>query len=209
MEAGFEKVAFAVATEGKTPTPEIQYKAASYIRCFTFSDSVLFFTHGETSADLLSIVSFCSQVFAHTFQLNVPLSGAVVHGEFWFNFEHNLFSGPALVNAYRSADQPQWLGVTVDETVSTNMTPFLNPSSLLPPICEWDLKVKNETRLKRLKVLDWVTSIKGSFRVGEPLDDTQLYNSGFQKIFGPFENLDARSREKYATTAAFINSKLF
>lgn len=121
---------------------------------------------------------------------------------------NNLFSGPALVTAYRSADEPQWLGVTVDDTVSTNMTPFLNPSSLVPPICEWDLKVKNEILPKRLKVLDWVTSIKGSFRVGKPLNDKQLYDAGFQKIFGPFENLDAKSRDKYATTAAFINSKL-
>ena len=88
------------------------------------------------------------------------------------------------------------------------MTPFLNPSSLVPPICEWDLKVKNEILPKRLKVLDWVTSIKGSFRVGKPLNDKQLYDAGFQKIFGPFENLDAKSRDKYATTAAFINSKL-
>jgi hypothetical protein len=29
-----------------------------------------------------------------------------------------------------------------------------------------------------------------------------------RKIFGPFENLDAQSREKYAITAAFINAKL-
>ncbi len=208
MEAGLQKVKFAVATEGKTPTPELEFKAADYIRHFRFSDSVLMFTHGETAPDLLSIVSFCSQFFAHAFQLCVPLRGAIVHGEFWFNFEHNLFSGPALVRAYRSADEPQWLGVTVDDTVSTNMAHFLNPSSLASPICEWDLKVKSEIEPKRLKVLDWVTSIKESFRVGKSLNDRQLYDAGFQKIFGPFENLDPKSRDKYATTAAFINSKL-
>jgi hypothetical protein len=208
MEAGLQKVGFTVATEGKTPIPEIEYKAAKYIRYFTFSDTVLMITHGETPADLLSMVSFCSQLFAHAFQLCVPLRGAIVHGEFWFNFEHNLFSGPALVAAYRSADEPQWLGVTVDDTVSASMTPFLDPSSLAPPICEWDLKVKTEIQPKRLKVLDWVTSIKGSLKVVKPLDDRQLYNAGFQKIFGPFENLDAKSRDKYEATAAFINSKL-
>src|ERR1019366_808154 len=62
MEAGLQKAKFAVATEGKTPTPEIEYKAAKYIRYFTFSDTVLMITHGETSRDLLSIVSFCSRL---------------------------------------------------------------------------------------------------------------------------------------------------
>jgi hypothetical protein len=208
MEAGLQEVAFTLATEGRPPAPELEYKAAKYIKYFTFSDTVLMITHGETTADLLSIISFCSQLFAHAFQLCIPLRGAIVHGEFWFNFEHNLFSGPALVAAYRLADGPQWLGVTVDETVSANMTPFLNPSSLVPPICQWDLKVKEETQPKRLKVLDWVTSIKESLKVDKPLDDRQLYNAGFQKVFGPFDNLDTKSRAKYATTAAFINSKL-
>ena len=208
IEAGLKEVAFTLASESKPEASELEYKVAKYIRYFTFSDTVLMITHGETSLDLLSIVSFCSQLFAHAFQLCVPLRGAIVRGEFWFNFEHNLFSGPALVAAYRSADEPQWLGVTVDETVSTSMTPFLNPTSLVPPICEWDLKVKGEMQPKRFKVLDWVTSIKESFKVSGPLDDKQLYNAGFQKVFGPFESLDARSRDKYAATAAFINARL-
>jgi hypothetical protein len=208
IEAGLEKVAFTVATEHMAPTTELEYKAAKYIRYFTFSDTVLMITHGKTPADLLSNVSFSSQLFAHAFQLCVPLRGAIVYGEFWFNFEHNLFSGPALVAAYRSADEPQWFGVTVDDTVSIRMTPFFNPSSLVSPICEWNLKVKNEMQPKRLKVLDWVTSINESLKISEPLDGRHLYDAGFQKIFGPFENLDEKSREKYAATADFINSRV-
>lgn len=195
-----------VTAEGDRST--VKFRLSDYLRHFTFSDSILVFTNADTLTDLLSIVGFCSDFFATTFGSCVPIRGAVVHGEFWVNFEHSVFSGPALVNAYRAADDPQWMGLTVDDTVAANLAASrLSKTAQTWPVCQWEIAVKSSPNLRRVNAVNWPTLHKRAFNVPMPISADQLYKAGFDRIFGPFERLDLKVQTKYVNTAAFISVK--
>ncbi len=206
MIAGMEQQQFDISSVDGSAVR--RFTNADYIKYFTFSDSILLFTSGETPLDLLSMVSFCTEFFAHAFHKCVPLRGNIAHGEFWFNFEHNLFSGPALVMAYRAAEDPQWMGVTVDSVVSERLVEFLDGSPQVPPLCEWNVPVKSQSEPKRLNVVNWPGSHKSDFKVRPPISAEQLYSAAFERIFGPFQRLEPRAQAKYVNTALFISAKL-
>ncbi|MFZ0889901.1 MAG: hypothetical protein WA005_15755 [Candidatus Binataceae bacterium] len=203
MIAGMEQQRFEVSLTGGSPVK--RFKNADYIKYFTFSDSILLFTDGETVLDLLSIVSFCTEFFASAFYRCVPLRGNIAHGEFWFNLQHNVFSGPALVMAYRAAEDPQWMGVTVDSVVSERLNLGLPQA---PHLCEWDVPVKSQSEPKRLSVVNWPALHRNAFSVRPPITAEHLYAAAFERVFGPFQSLEPSAQAKYVNTALFINAKL-
>ena len=84
------------------------------IRTFTFSDTVIAFSKGTAENDALAMVLLMTELFTYSLHLGVPLRGGIAHGRFAFNLELNLFSGPALVDAYELGESAQWLGIVLD-----------------------------------------------------------------------------------------------
>lgn len=73
------------------------------VTSFTFSDTIVAFSFGDTPADLRAIVILVTELFMKALHYSIPLRGGIAHGRFMFNFDHNLFVGPALVTRIASA----------------------------------------------------------------------------------------------------------
>lgn len=63
---------------------------------FTFSDTIVAFSLGNTQADLRAMIILFTELFTKALHYCIPLRGSIAHGRFMFNFDHNLFVGPAL-----------------------------------------------------------------------------------------------------------------
>lgn len=175
------------------------------IRTFTFSDTVIAFSKGSTENDALAIIKLMTELFTYSLHLCVPLRGGISHGQFTFNLELNLFSGPALVNAYELGESAQWLGVVLDPytTNAVSQLPIGNSFGSKGSIVEWDVQCKDGSVCRR-NVVNWPESHSGSYDGPVPLTVESFY-APFQSLFGPYEELCPDVAAKYANTVAFFN----
>jgi hypothetical protein len=174
---------------------------------FTFSDTIVAFSLGDTPADLRAIVILVNELFMKALYYRIPLRGGIAHGRFMFNFDHNLFAGPALVNAYFLGEYAQWLGIRVDRYVAAQAA-ALNLQSVdnLPVVIEQFVPVESNDQ-DASHVIDWVATHKNNFEVPSPISIEQFYQP-FAELFGALETLPAKDRKKYENTVAFINQRL-
>lgn len=89
------------------------------------SDSVIFWTNGESPNDFMEIISASQLMLAVSFKIGVPVRGGISFGDFTFNeFEtdspqKNVLTscfGRALVDAYSLEALQEWSGCIVSET---------------------------------------------------------------------------------------------
>ena len=174
---------------------------------FTFSDTIIAFTVADEPADVLSIVLLVTELFSMALHYRVPLRGGIAHGRFMFNFNYNLFAGPALVDAYQLGEDAQWLGICVDSHVADAMTAL--PAGWLgevPLIAPWPVPTKSG-KSERALAINWPLAHRKNFEVPFPLD-APLFYSPFEPLFGKMEHLPLSVRLKYENTVNFINHYL-
>ena len=176
------------------------------VTTFTFSDTVVAFSVGDSDSDLRAMVILVAEFFARALFYRIPLRGGIAHGRFMFNFDHNLFAGPALVHAYRLSEDAQWLGIRVDERVAKHAeTIALQAKGGYPSIAAWRVPVAGGGS-ESSHVIDWVAAHRTNFKVSPPFSATQFYEP-FAETFGSFDSLPAAVRRKYENTVAFINER--
>lgn len=177
------------------------------VTSFTFSDTIVAFSLGNTSDDLRAIVILVTELFVRALLYSIPLRGGIAHGRFMFNFDHNLFAGPALVNAYCLSEYAQWLGIRVDKYVAEQATALrLQSVGDMPVIMEWFVPARSDDP-EASQVIDWISAHKNNFEVPPPISVEQFYQP-FADLFGALETLPAKDREKYENTVALINQRL-
>lgn len=178
------------------------------VTTFTFSDTVVAFTVGDTIADLRAIVVLVTEFFAMALSLCIPLRGGIAYGRFMFNFDYNLFAGPALVHAYHIGEETQWLGLRVDEEVAARAkaVPLLAGPRNEPTIMPWVIPDERDTN-EPFHVINWVASHRTSFTVSRQVSVLEFYEP-FEDMFGVFESLPSKIQRKYINTVAFLNSQL-
>jgi len=140
-----------------------------------------------------------------------------VHGQFRFNLDHSIFSGPALVESYRLGERAQWLGLIVDKVVAERSRVYgLQAGTSVPVIVEWDVPVQPEKALCGLRkkngvvrqsVVNWPAVFRRNFTVPPPISVKCFYQA-FEQLFGLFEKLSQKEQAKYKNTVAFINAML-
>jgi hypothetical protein len=177
------------------------------VSSFTFSDTIIAFSQSDETADTLAIVLGVGELFYRALYYGIPLRGGIAHGRFMFNFEHNLFAGPALVQAYRLSEDAQWLGLRVDPEVAKRASAIpIRSERGQPIVIPWVLPVKNAAPQDSL-VVDWVEAHRNNFQVPPPISVADFYKP-FSRLFGPLDNLPPDVRDKYEYTATFINDRL-
>ena len=158
------------------------------VRAFTFSDTIVAFSKSETDNDALVIVFLTTELFASSLHYCVPLRGGIAHGQFAFNFDLNLFSGPALLDAYELGESSQWL--VFPWTIGS-----LRPSKgflLLPHrkgramVVPWEVPCKGGRTENRL-VVNWPESHRNNYAGPVPLPVETFYQP-FSELFGPFDH---------------------
>jgi hypothetical protein len=134
------------------------------------------------------------------------MRGAITHGTFMMNTVANIFSGPALVEAYRLGEEGQWLGITVNDVVAQRSAAAnLESSPGVPMICRWNLPTKSGHSERA--VINWPACFRRNFLVPAPITIADFYKA-FEQLFGPFSGLPENDRSKYSNTVDFVNDRL-
>jgi hypothetical protein len=177
------------------------------VHAFTFSDTIVAYSQSDGTADLLAMVLGVGELFYRALYFGIPLRGGIAHGRFMFNLEHNLFAGPALVEAYRLGEDAQWLGLRVDSEVAQRASAIpIRSERGQPIVIPWSVPAKDATPRNSM-VIDWVEAHRNNFRVSPPISVADFY-SPFSSLFGPFNTVSPDVRAKYEHTAVFINDRL-
>ncbi len=83
-----------------------------------FSDTFLIYTVDDTPQSYTIIQSSCKRYITRCIYSRIPLRGALSVGPFYANPTENIFIGQALVDAYKYAEDQDWLGFILTPTAS-------------------------------------------------------------------------------------------
>jgi len=149
---------------------------ADQVRSFIFSDTLIAFSKGSTQNDALALLLLTTEVFTLALHYCIPLRGGIAHGRFSFNLDQNLFSGPALVDAYDLGETSQWLGVIVDDKTAeiVKNTPIRSEKGK-DAVIVWDVPVKDGSRVRR-NVVNWVETHRHNYVGPMPLTGELFYS---------------------------------
>jgi len=179
---------------------------ADQIQTFIFSDTVIAFSKGNTENDALAMVLLTTELFTFALHSRVPLRGGISHGRFAFDLTRNLFSGPALIDAYELGESSQWLGIVVDQ-YTTDIFSRLKAgksSRKVDVIVPWNVPCKNGVVANR-NVVNWPETHGHNYQGPIPLS-VEVFYSPFVHLFGTYEDLRPEVAIKYANTVTFFNA---
>jgi len=203
-------------------------KIGDRVRAQIFSDSVIIFSLGDEPKDLLALLIYSSEFFKDSLSQSVPLRGGIAYGDFFFNFDSNLFLGTALVKACEIGECAQWYGITVETEVynrSKELPVEFGASSNggMKGIVEYDVPLKvNKTGLfqncffrhafrsnpktKKGHVINWPGIFRNNF-VKIPQNSEELYEA-FENLFGSYAGLRDEVKQKHINTYNFVVKQL-
>lgn len=95
------------------------------VNCLHVSDSIVFWTNGQTEDDFMDLVSVCHTFYWRSLQTTFPMRGCLTFGEIEFspstinsindiNFYNYSLYGKGLVDAYTKADSIEFVGCILD-----------------------------------------------------------------------------------------------
>ena len=176
------------------------------IRAFTFSDTIVAFSKSDTDNDALAIIVLTTELFSASLHYCVPLRGGIAFGPFAFNFDLNLFSGPALLKAYELGESSQWLGISLDASVAEAVArlPIVKSPHGSATVVEWAVPCKSGCTANRV-VVNWPGLLRNNYTGPMPLPVETFYQP-FSNLFGPFYSLESSIRAKYECTVDFFNA---
>lgn len=77
------------------------YKAhTSETKSITFSDSIIFFSKGNSFADAMKVIIDSILLLVVAFDNQIPIKGVLSYGKITVNFEDSLFFGQPIIDAY-------------------------------------------------------------------------------------------------------------
>ena len=172
-----------------------------------FSDTIIIFSLSDDIEDLYSIVFKSALLFCESLKACVSIRGGIAFGELYINLDLDMWLGKPLVDAYTLGESSQWLGIAVEDTVYEKASVFPNHSDQ-SLIVRWDLPMKGKDSAvvhKNTGVINWPAMFKPT--VPLPVSIGSFYNP-FETLFGPFDDLKEDVKQKYITTADFMNYQL-
>jgi hypothetical protein len=97
------------------------------VNCLHISDSIVFWTNGQSKDDFLDLVSVCYSFYWRSLQTTFPLRGCLTFGEIDFNpstiktiggvnFYNYSLIGKGLVESYLKAESIEYAGCIIDNT---------------------------------------------------------------------------------------------
>lgn len=170
-----------------------------------FSDTIVFFTKGDSDEELSLIIMAVSELLHKAILHFVPVRAGIVRGKFFFNIDKSMYAGPALIDAYRLGESAQWIGIVVDESIysTANKIPLMSGHS--------SVAIKAKIPHKNSSVdgyaINWPATYAHDLKVKPPIP-INLFYSMFSSWFGPFESLGESEQKKYIHTVDFMNKQL-
>ncbi|MCE2745970.1 MAG: hypothetical protein LW710_08690 [Burkholderiales bacterium] len=182
-----------------------QQMLAESVYSVMFSDTIVLFTKTDSNDDLQSILIAASEILHKAMCRLVPVRIGIAVGQFFFNIEESLYSGPALIEAYEIGEAAQWLGIVTSQDV------FIQSKNAGFQSGTEDIVVSTQIPTDKGLfpgfAVNWIACFSHDFKVKPPIS-VELFYSQFEHAFGPFSNLPDRQRLKYENTVKFINEYL-
>ena len=171
-----------------------------------FSDTIILFTLDDQPQDLYAILFKSALLFCESLKKCVPLRGGIAYGEFFINFELDMFLGKALIDARNIGEAAEWLGIVIDGAIyqEHDLIPNHENQSV---IVKWNLPIKGEPEIKKeiKSVLNWPASFRPTVDIPVSLED---FYAPFERLFGSFKELSIDVQGKYKNTVDFMNYQL-
>lgn len=97
-----------------------------------FSDTFIIYSTGDTPAHFAAVEQVSRLFFQKLVLRGVPVRGALTHGPLYSQARRNIFVGPALIEAYRHAENQNWLGFVLTPSAIAKMAAINLPASERP-----------------------------------------------------------------------------
>ncbi|MGD8786577.1 MAG: hypothetical protein PVJ60_04065 [Phycisphaerales bacterium] len=194
----------------KTPDEIILTRNSERTAATNFSDSILIFSLKGNSNDLHSILILSTALFAKSLNRCVPLRGGISYGNFYCNYEKNLFCGVPMIRAYELAESAQWSGIIIDDNVAKHYLKNPIKSYGKSALMRYLVPVKNKRTIRKKEpwVLNWPLVCKNNFNTNPPIS-AKLYSKAFESLFkSSYDKWPEDIQAKYDNTVEFINSVL-
>lgn len=175
------------------------------VKIVTFSDTLLLFTVCASDLELKSMIILVSEIFHKALFNCVPVRAGIAVGEFWFNLDKSMYAGPALIEAYRTGEGAQWLGIAFSEPAEERVVALDMKSAMSNVIVRWSIPLVDGAR--RGAVVNWPAVFAHDLKVDPPISVHQFYEA-FEGTFGSFCALPESVQAKYKNTVQFMNAQL-
>ena len=166
---------------------------------------MLLFTVGATDLELKSVIILVTEIFHKALCKCVPVRAGIAIGEFWFNFDKSMYAGPALIEAYRTGEESQWLGISIAESLQELAFKQKMKSAGRDVIISHQIPIK--TGSKNGCVVNWPAIFAHDLRIEPPVTLKQFYQP-FENTYGNFDLLSKEVQNKYINTVNFLNVQL-
>lgn len=115
------------------PHPNNKSWTNGNIREFVFSDSIILFSEADDMNSALKIIIASAAVIIGSFAADLPLKGAIAHGEMTVDINRSLFYGKPLINSYLLHDELKMYGAIVHDSAEKKFDEYelLNSPMLL------------------------------------------------------------------------------
>jgi hypothetical protein len=180
-------------------------QASEAARAVTFSDTIILFTKGATDTELRSLLILVTEMLHKAMCTCVPVRVGLALGRFFFNIEKSMYAGPALIDAYRTGESAQWVGISLAKSVQQQARNLRMKSGSSDIVVEWPVPTKGGEEQRC--VINWPAVFAHDLRVAPPISVPQFYQA-FERAFGPFDRLPGDVQAKYENTVKFMNHQL-
>ena len=173
-----------------------QSRAANVPWCtqYVFSDSIILISKGDTEANCLELLIYTWRLCQFFLCAGMPLRGGISYHEMYSNPESGLFLGKALTSAYKIEAEQDWIGVSIDDTITKRYQALLkrveeptDPLSLI--FKRYPVPMKNR-RSREMYTVNWRYNL--------------IVESGTRSLFP--ESADRDAQQKIDNTLAYAKS---
>lgn len=176
--------------------------APDQVGAVTFSDTIVFYSKGDTLTDLRSTIIVTTQLLGDALHRCIPVRAGIALGTFFFNLDESMYAGPALIEAYQLGESAQWIGIATSEEVYLRAKQAQFRSGTSDVVVPTFVPIDGGTRDGY--AVNWPAIMRNSIAAELPVSAVQIYE-GFAQFFGPFDALPTKVRAKYEHTAWFMN----
>ncbi len=92
----------------------------------TFSDSIIFFSEGDTTSDFLKILIDSQYMLNEALSIGLALKGAISYGRITVDFEQNIFFGQPIIDAFLLHEDLHMLDVILDHNCDLQKDKYNN-----------------------------------------------------------------------------------
>lgn len=121
-------------------------KDADGLKVFNIGDTVIVITKRDTAKDAEVLLAKCSHFIRMCITNQMPIKGAITHGEFAVPWNDSFVYGAAMVSAVELHDQLHMCGAVLDQNAEKKFKEMESEKVL------WDMIVKYKTPMKGGKI---------------------------------------------------------